>query len=176
MTAATDEKETNPQSRHRGRRHRIPTRPSDHPDHPETPQAEQQEMDRGNRLRHHRPRPRTRPTSPTPDVASRAAGIQTSLQWVRDVTYGKGHSRTRTRNAPQIMVSIRKPRHQPQSETQRCHQHRRSAQTSRQNHHQPQQTGPDQLKPQQEPRMPGPRPQGSRQYMTRRCSNYQQWR
>jgi predicted transposase YbfD/YdcC len=33
--------------------------------------------------------------------------IETSLQWVRDVTYGKGHSRTRTRNGPQIMASIR---------------------------------------------------------------------
>ena len=107
MTAATDEKETNPQSRHRGRRHRIPTRPSGHPDHPETPQAEQQEMDRGNRIRHHRPRPRTRPTSPTPDVASRAAGHRE-----KPAMGPRRHLRQRplsdpNSKRPQIMASIR---------------------------------------------------------------------
>jgi predicted transposase YbfD/YdcC len=33
--------------------------------------------------------------------------IETSLHWVRDVTFGEDHSQTRTRSGPQVMASIR---------------------------------------------------------------------
>ena len=101
MTAATDEKETNAQSRHRGAGIGFP---HDH-------QAIQITRKR-RRLNSKKWTVET--VYAITDLAPERApphqlrtwlrgqrAIETSLQWVRDVTYGKGHSRTRTRNGLQ---------------------------------------------------------------------------